>query len=172
MFDKFGEFDSFEELNRAAAAQLMEGDTDAVYALAKENGLDPEDAEDYIAGEVSELCTARMAALGKLMVEAEDLKPEEIMQDWLSYIRVQVMERDDMCLAVRKKGKSLRGCIAVLLAWSFRHAKEVDREVVKEAAKTVKEISTRAGGRAWLGIPGMGTAHTLIREYYCGGAEK
>ena len=29
MFDKFGEFDSVEEINRAAAAQKEEGDEDA-----------------------------------------------------------------------------------------------------------------------------------------------
>ena len=40
MFEKFGEFDSSEEINRAAAAQLKEGDIEAVYAIAEENGLD------------------------------------------------------------------------------------------------------------------------------------
>ena len=35
MFDKFGIFDSAEELNRAAAAQLSEGDTEALFALAQ-----------------------------------------------------------------------------------------------------------------------------------------
>ena len=44
MFDKFGEFDSAEEINRAAAAQLAEGDTEAVMAIALENGLDKDDA--------------------------------------------------------------------------------------------------------------------------------
>lgn len=42
MFEKFGEFDSCEELNRAAAAQLAEGDTDAIYTIAEENGIDRE----------------------------------------------------------------------------------------------------------------------------------
>ena len=46
MFDKFGEFDSAEEINRAAAAQLKEGDLDAIKTITEENGLDPEDAED------------------------------------------------------------------------------------------------------------------------------
>lgn len=48
LFEKFGEFDSAEELNRAAAAQLAEGDIDAIYGIAEENGIDREDAEDYI----------------------------------------------------------------------------------------------------------------------------
>ena len=63
MFDKFGEFDSCEELNRAAAAQLKEGDDQALVALALENGIDEEDVKDYIDGEVQELATPLMAAL-------------------------------------------------------------------------------------------------------------
>ena len=43
MFDKFGEFDSYEEINRAAKAQLEEGDLEAIRTIAEENGLDPED---------------------------------------------------------------------------------------------------------------------------------
>lgn len=37
MFDKFGEFDSAEEINRAAAAQLKEGDLDAIKTIAVHN---------------------------------------------------------------------------------------------------------------------------------------
>ena len=46
MFDKFGEFDSVEELNRAAAGQKEQGDLEALISLAIENGLDKEDAEE------------------------------------------------------------------------------------------------------------------------------
>ena len=62
MFDKFGEFDSAEEINEAAAAQLEEGDIEAVYAIARENGIDREDAEDFIDGAVPELANPLMAA--------------------------------------------------------------------------------------------------------------
>lgn len=31
MFEKFGEFDSYEEINRAAKAQLEEGDLEAMH---------------------------------------------------------------------------------------------------------------------------------------------
>lgn len=75
MFEKYGEFDSYEEINRASAAQLAEGDTEAIYAIAEENGIDREDAEDYIAGDAAELVTALMAANGKLAVEAAELQP-------------------------------------------------------------------------------------------------
>ena len=168
MFDKFGEFDSCEELNRAAAAQLEEGDEDAVRKIAEENGLEPEDAEDFILGSVKELATPVMAALGKLKVEKNDMQPEEIMEDWFGYIEACTLESSAMAAAVRKKGRSLKGCVAVLLAWSFRNAKEVEKSIVQEAAKSCKEITTVGHGRAWLGIPGMKTARKLIRDYYLG----
>ena len=66
MWENFGEFDSAEEINRAAAAQLSEEDTDAILLIAKENGIDEEEAQDYIEGAVPALCTPMMAALGKL----------------------------------------------------------------------------------------------------------
>lgn len=47
MFDKFGEFDSAEELNKAAEGLKEEGDKESLIELAKENGIDPEDTEDY-----------------------------------------------------------------------------------------------------------------------------
>ena len=38
MFEKFGEFDSYEEINRVAKAQLEEGDLEAIKTIAEENG--------------------------------------------------------------------------------------------------------------------------------------
>lgn len=160
LFEKFGEFDSAEELNRAAAAQLAEGDIDAIYGIAEENGIDREDAEDYIDGAAPELCTPIMAALGKLKVEAAELEPQEIMEDWLTYIRIQCAEHPETAEAVRKKEKSLKGCIATLLKWSFGNQHPVDKEILKAAGVTA--------GRCTLGIPGMATARRIITEYYLG----
>ena len=72
MFDKFGEFDSAEELNRAAEAQYREGDEQAIYGIAEENGIDKEDADDFMDGIIRTLATVRTAAIGKLKVEAEE----------------------------------------------------------------------------------------------------
>ena len=73
MFEKFGEFDSVEELNRAAEAQRAEGDEKALVLLAEENGLDKEDAEDFMDGCIPVLATPLMAATGKIRVESESL---------------------------------------------------------------------------------------------------
>ena len=161
MFDKFGEFDSHTELNEAAAGQLEQGDYEALFELAAENGIDKEDAQDYIDGIADELATPLMAAFGKLDVEAAELKPYEIMEDWLSYIRIRCEEDREMAAAVRKKGKSLKGCIGELLKWSFKNQHAIDQDILKAAGVNA--------GRCTLGIPGMGRAKKIITEYYMGG---
>ena len=166
MFEKYGEFDSYEEINRAAAAQLAEGDTEAIYAIAEENGIDREDAEDYIDGDAAELVTALMAAQGKLKIETAELQPKEIMADWLDYIQIQCFEDQEMHLAVRRKGKSLKECIGKLVKWSLDHAENVDKDIIKAAG-----LPSWAQNGCKLGIPGIGTAKQLIKEYYLGGGE-
>ena len=160
MFDKYGEFDSAEEINEAAKAQLEEGDLKAVMEIALENGIDKEDAEDFIDGVVPELVTPLMAALGKLEVEAKEVKLYEIMEDWFAYIKITCQENEIMAKAVRKKGKNLKGCIAELLKWSFKNQHPVEQEIVKAAGVNA--------GRCTLGIPGMGRAKKIIIQYYMG----
>lgn len=135
MWEKFGEFDSAEEINLAAAAQLAEGDKEAILLIAKENGIDEEDAQDYIDGMAPALCTPMMAAMGKLKVEETELQPYEIMQDWLTYIQMRCTEEPDMAAAVRKKGKSLQGCIAKILVWSMKNAKLWRRILSRQQAR-------------------------------------
>lgn len=160
MFDRFGEFDSVEELNAAAEGQKEEGDMEALKALAVENGLDPEDAEDYMNGTWSQLANPRTAALGKLKVEAEHVKCAEIMGDWLDYIKDQCIEREEMQRAVRKKGKSLKGCIAEILKWSFAHQIPVDSHIASVAGVKANRVT--------IGIPGMATVKKIITKYYLG----
>ena len=158
MFDKFGEFDSAEEMNASAEGLKAEGDTESLIALAKENGLDPEDAMDYMDGITTIFCSPLMAALGKLQIEAEELKPEDIMKDWLEYIRMECGQSFEMAVAVRRKGKTLRGCIAYLLKWSFGHQRDIPKDILMAAGVNIQRVT--------LGIPGMGTAKFLIHEYY------
>ncbi len=158
MFDKFGEFNSWEELNKAAEGQKEEGDKEALIELAAENGISKENAEDYFDGEINELCNPLEAAMGKLDIEEKDLKLNNIMSDWLSYIRSECLFDKDFCINVRKKDKSLKACIAKILRWSFGHQQEVSKDILKAAGVTA--------GKVTLGIPGMAAAHQIIREYY------
>ena len=129
MFDRFGEFDSAEEINLTADGLFNEGDFENIKVLAKENGIDEAYAEAFTAGDIPVLCDAMTAAIGKLDMEAAELKPKEIMEDWLDYIKARCAEEEEMAAAVRKKGKSLKGCIAALLVWSFSHQNAVDKEM-------------------------------------------
>lgn len=71
MFNKFGKLNTVEDLNAAAEGFLKEGDTEALFALAQENGIEREDAEDYTDGCTPELATAYQAAMGWLEIQKE-----------------------------------------------------------------------------------------------------
>lgn len=164
MFDKFGNFDSYEEINKAAAGQKKEGDKDALMELAKENGICEEDAEGYLDGVSGELCTPMSAALGKLEIEKAELKPSGIMRDWIDYIiKLCADEYGNpdkepvVCRGVRKKNKSLKGCIGQLLKWGHDNMQEIDAEIKKAAGFT---------GNVKLGMPGILEARMIIKAYY------
>lgn len=159
MYDKFGEFDSVEELNSAAEGQKEQGDKEALIALAKENGIDIEDAMDFMEGLLDDLATPITAAIGKLQVEETDVKLVGIHKDWYEYIKSLVMESEEIARAVRRKDKSLIGCIGELLRWSWNHMKGVDSRIVK--ASGYKESGTVKEG-----CPDMATAKKIIRDYY------
>lgn len=161
MFDRFGEMNSFEEINELAENLFNEGDLESIKIVATENGIPEEYAEMYIQGEIPFLCDLLTAALGKIDVEFKGLNLSGIMEDWTEYLRAQCMEDETMAVAVRKKDKKLKGMIGQLLKWSFENAQDVPKEILEAAG--VK------GARVKLGIPGMGTAKAIIRKYYLGG---
>lgn len=103
MFDKFGEFDSFSEINELAENLLNEGDIESIKVVAKENGIQADFVDLYTNGEIPELCDKLTAALGKIDVEAAELKPKEIMEDWVEYLRGQCMENELLAHNVRKE---------------------------------------------------------------------
>lgn len=160
MFDKFGEMDTFGEINELAENLFNEGDTASIKTMAKENGIDKEYVEMYLSGDIPVLCDAMTAALGKIDVEVADLKPKEIMEDWAEYLRGQCMENELLAFNVRKKGKSLKGCIAALLMWSFKNQQPIDKGIIKAAGVSA--------GKVTLGIPGMARAKQIITAYYMG----
>lgn len=164
MFDKFGEFDSVEELNQAAAAKKNEGDEAALVALAMENGIDREDAEDYMDGCVDELANVSMAALGKLKVEIEALKLEKILLDWTEELKELCIDSEEIARGVRKKGKSLAKYIALLASSGFENRSVVSQEIVKLCDDKIKKI---AGNHEFaIGIPDKRTRREIAVKYY------
>lgn len=163
MWDRFGEFDSAGEINELAVNLRKEGDADSLKELARENGLDPDLAEAFLDGDLLYLCDDMAAAIGKIEIEAAELKPVEIMADWVEYLKARCFEDVETARAVRRKGKSLKGAIAALLSWSYKNQREIDKDIKKAAGINVKVTD---------GTPGMARAKQLMAEYYLGGGRK
>lgn len=164
MFDKFGEMSSYKEINELAANLLQEGDIDSLKELAKENGIPDDYVEMYLEEAIPSLCDSTSAAIGKIDVECMKLKPKELMLDWVEYIKGLCMENEMIAHQVRKKGKTLQGCIAVLLKYSFKNQIKVDDSIVKAAGINASKVT--------FGVPGMANAKKLIRDYYLGDNRK
>lgn len=143
LFENFGEFDSYEEINEAAAGLLAEGDTESLRALADENGLS-EDVDAYISGELKDLCDPVTAALGKIEVEKKQWE-DPLADDVADYL-VSYCDDTEFAKSVRKKGKRIR---------------EASERIVKEAEKNVIQIGGRRGNYC-----GPLKGYRLIREYY------
>ncbi len=160
MFERFGEFDTAEEINETAVNLRKEKDFESLKILAQENGIDEDVLEVFIAGEILYLCDGMSAALGKLDVECREADCAEIMLDWVEYIKAQCLDHPEMAEAVRRKDRSLKGCVGEILKWSFKNQHPVDADIMKAAG-------VRAG-RCTLGIPGMASAKRIITQYYLG----
>ena len=172
MFEGFGEFDSAEELNKKAKELAESGQKEALYDLAKENGLDKEDVDDYMDAPFppayDEFVSPLMAAVGKIKVESKWLEISGILTDWKGIILQQCSEDEAFCKAVRKHGKDLKLCMAALIKFAFENKVQISDEIVKvtKVMHNGKEEPLR--GPLYLGIPNNAEAKKIIREFYLG----
>lgn len=160
MFDKYGEFDTAEELREAITNQINEGDEAAAVEIAKENGIDPMDIEDIIDGvPADEVLTPCVVALGKIQIEAEAYKNNDsIIVDWIEYIKALAIDSEQASIMIRRKGKTLDGCLGELLKFSYNHMFKIPDTISKAAGIT--------GANVKLGIPNAGKCKEIIRGYY------
>ena len=127
------DFDSYEEINNAAADALAKEDKDRIMEIAKDNGLDPEDAEDFCLGEIEELTTPLLAAIGKIEIESKEIEIFGIFADWKGVI-LDLAQKDELfALNVRKKGKTLVDCFAAVLKQESKNRKTIDKKICKAA---------------------------------------
>lgn len=169
MFDKFGELDSFEELNRMAKAQRAEKDEEALMILAEENGLDKEDAEDFFDGLYDELTNAKLAAIGKLKVECKEYDIKGVLQDWVDEIIADLNEDEDLAIGIRKKGRDLGQLIADMAEYGFQHRANVSKKIVDKT----KEIKKIVGNHGFsIGFPDRVTRRKLVKDFYCKEGDK
>ena len=171
MEKKFGVFNTVDELNRAAAAQKAEGDLEALIGLAEENGLEKEDAEEYMSSTdpTDFFCNPTMAAIGKLNMEAQDLHLESQMLDWKDLI-VQMLteypvdhadeDRGAMGNAVFNPDKKLLDVLAAGLKLSSENRVTLDRRITQAAG-----LPESAGQ---IGMCGRDELKKIISDYYMG----
>lgn len=160
MYDRFGEFDSAQEINATAVNLRKEGDKESIMVLAKENGIDEDIVEVFLDGTLLFLCDDMAAAIGKIDIEKKENKCRELMEDWCEYIKDMCSKDEEFARAVRSKSKHLSGAIAALLQKGFKDQFEISNEIKKAAGVSA--------GRVTFGCPGMATAKKIIREYYLG----
>ena len=157
MIRKLGIFDTVEELNRAAAAQKAEGDEEALFALAAENGIGQEDVRDYLDGEVEELATPLMAAVGKLDMEAMELGLQSQLKDWKDYLSYMCTEEPEMCEGVFREDRHLEDFLAAGLKHASQNRVRVPDGIAKKAG--IPQAS-------YIGMTGRDELRRIARDYY------
>lgn len=166
MFDKFGEFDSAEELNQKAEELKASGNTEGIYDLAQENGIDKEDAEDFVSGFQEEFASPLMAAAGKIKVESNNLELSGILEDWSDVVLRLCAENIQIAREVRKKSRSLAGCMAELIAFSFENKVQVSDKIVKITKIEHNGKKEPLRGPLYIGVPNNAEAKKIAEKYY------
>ncbi len=165
MFEKFGKMD-YEELIRTAAAEREEGDLEALVTLALENGLEKEDAEDYMDYIVDSIATPYMAAVAKIEGEAKELGIKGHQLDQKDTILALLDGNEELCLAVRKKDKSLVECLAKILTFSSERAVQVPDAIVKLAEFRMHGKKEKMRGPIYEGGETKADVRRIAKEYY------
>ena len=161
MFDKFGEFNSVEELNMAAEGFLKEGDTESLYAMAEENGIDKEDAEDYVNGDTEVFSTLSMAVYGRIAVQEKEIaksknQSKKMINMVILNMTKAIMTDSEMQKGIMKKGKRITEIMELMKNEAEKHQSGMtgvscgtDRElqniiyayfVDENAEKVIKEL--------------------------------
>lgn len=164
MFEKFGEFDSADEINKLARELKESGNKADILILAKENGMEKDDVDDYMEGYVDALTNNLMAAVGKLDVECEEYKIKNVLKDWVDELKAECMESEELAKAVRRKGKGLDGFIALLADTGFDKKTVVDKKIVNKCKEDIKKIVGTHD--FYIGIPDKETRRALMYMYY------
>ncbi|MDD3137565.1 MAG: Cas9 inhibitor AcrIIA9 family protein [Lachnospiraceae bacterium] len=168
MYEIFGEFDSAEELNLCAAGLKAERDKDNLLILAKENGIDESLATMYLEGTTQTFIDIFGAMCGKLEVERKEGKtgiaPAQAIIDYLS---ITGFEKEELAIAIRRKGKSLEKCCEeITKAAKEIAAPEIEKEIQKRRQGNQKPTNAPGSfGQQTVNIPDL-TVFKMAETYY------
>ncbi len=91
MFEKFGEFDTYETFRNKAKELLDNADTNSIRELAAENGVDPVDAEDYITGAMNDITDPGSYAMARIDLELNNTKVDKSAAGYIATIAKQTL---------------------------------------------------------------------------------
>ena len=124
MYEKFGEFNTVEELNKAAEGLKTEGDMESLKDLAKENGIDEYDVEDYLNGDTDKLATVVTAAVGKLDKEIESMskgQKKSMCEFYAGFAKTLLTENEEVAKGIMKKGARIKGIYDAIYKYAQAH---------------------------------------------------
>ena len=148
MYEKFGNFDSVEEINGCAGKLLKDGKNEEVRKLAEENGITEWFTDSYIAGETEELTDWMNAAIGKLDVEAGGHKDRYVpVQPGADYLKRLCIE-EQFARRVRRRTKSMEACMA--------YVEERTGKLVKEGTTCIPDLTVFRWARDYFMEEGAG----------------
>lgn len=103
MFKRFGEMESYTEMDILAKNLLKEGDREGLEAMCKENGLDIRDIDDAVEDGVELYITPTMAAMGRIKVQEENSKiPEQPRKIIYDMARMIASSQEKAAMFMRK----------------------------------------------------------------------
>ena len=143
MWDKYGNFDSAEEINEAAGKLKAEGKEEEVKELAKGNGIDEELAELFLSGELPFLCDDLIAAIGKLDTEIKHYPKDyrAIAQCQVHYLKAYV-EKEEIRLINKNHGLDIDiTTTGEELAKAIRKKKNVLNDLAHKMARKANGIA-------------------------------
>lgn len=160
----YKEFGSVAELNGIAESLRKAGKEKEIMDLAIQQGIDEDEAQDYIDGIVDPFATKNMACFGKLRMKEQELKLEGIFKDWTDEIRVTVLQNQELVEKIYTK--SLEGCLAEILTESFKTKSKIPAKIAELATMTVNGTEWKMKKPAYINIPSTKQVRMIIQRYY------
>ena len=120
MYEKFGELDSFIEINSLARKLKKEIKIEELYKLAYENGIPKIDVILYWGDATKELTDVNFAAADKIEMEKNNYLQEDHVfeivnvEEIANYLKIKCYKDADFARNVRKRGKNFADCIGTL----------------------------------------------------------
>ena len=161
MWDKYGEMDSAEELNKKAEELKKNGKNDDLKNLAEENGIDADMLEMFMNGDIDFVCDTQSAAEGKLSMELKNYQKQYVSNAMeVVDALTSMMMRERIKLSVHKAGVNIDIDIT-----GEELAKAVRRKG-KSLNTICKKVFTKAGQIHAAGTPASNMVVPMVIQEY------